>query len=269
MTGDMEKTDLLVLKKQLFEFYKTNKRYFEVTSKNHYTRMLDLACLKVILRELKKSKEGLFILDVGCGTGRLTFDLAEKSPKGQVVGMDISEIAIRSASHITNKLDGRINLIVGDAESLPLREEIFDFIVLSEVIEHLVFPQKALEDVFRVLKHHGRSILFTPNKGSAEELYERLEGLFLTGKKRRLFRYRRRLAPLHVRLFNTWDLLYIIKSVGFKVEQNFSICVLPSTLLKLLPNMLTDLIFSLDFLLTKCWPLKFIGSVMVLVIKKG
>ena len=64
-----------------------------------------------------------------------------------------------------------------DSEDLPFDSESFDLVVLSEVMEHLRFPQKALREVARVLRPAGRLIGSVPN---AFRLRNRLK--FIIGK---------------------------------------------------------------------------------------
>ncbi len=79
----------------------------------------------------KMEKCGVKILDIGCGTGMA----AEKLKGfGTVYGVDISPKSIEQAR---NRLD---EAYVSSAEKLPFKNEAFDVIVCTEVIEHLLVP---------------------------------------------------------------------------------------------------------------------------------
>jgi len=52
--------------------------------------------------------------------------------------------------------------IVGDVDNLPFADEIADVVICTEVLEHVPYPQKALKEINRVLKHGGYLILSTP-----------------------------------------------------------------------------------------------------------
>jgi len=72
------------------------------------------------------------ILDIGCGCGAVTFDLAQKAKK--VIGIDLSEENIKIAKE--KFCTPNIEYMVGDAtQYLPGQE--FDVIVLSNVLEHI------------------------------------------------------------------------------------------------------------------------------------
>jgi len=70
-----------------------------------------------------------FVLDAGCGTGRLTADLLEALPRGRVVGVDLSRNMLDSArEHLSPKFGARVSLVVCDLLHLPF-EHVFDGIV--------------------------------------------------------------------------------------------------------------------------------------------
>jgi ubiquinone/menaquinone biosynthesis C-methylase UbiE len=95
------------------------------------------------------------ILDLGCGTGTLTLMLKRAHPTAEVTGMDgdpqVLDIA-REKSRGTNILWDE-----GLASSLPYPDSVFDRVVTSLVIHHLVTDDKrrAFKEIYRVLKPRG------------------------------------------------------------------------------------------------------------------
>ncbi|HDP70262.1 MAG TPA: class I SAM-dependent methyltransferase, partial [Actinobacteria bacterium] len=77
-------------------------------------------------------EEGDTVLDIGCGNGALTFDLAKKAKK--VVGIDINEKNIEVAKSKYNSAN--IEYKVGDATK-DLDNKKFDAVVLSNILEHI------------------------------------------------------------------------------------------------------------------------------------
>jgi len=102
----------------------------------------------------KMDKRGVKILDIGCGTGMAAERLKDF---GAVYGVDISPKSIEQAR---DRLD---EAYVSLAEKLPFQNEIFDVIVCTEVIEHLLAPSEALSEFNRVLRSGGYLIISTPN----------------------------------------------------------------------------------------------------------
>jgi len=111
------------------------------------------------------------VLDVGCGTGWLTKQYA-KLTQCQVIGIDFSEqsIAIASDEAIKEGLSN-IKFEVMDAEGLEFDSDSFDRIVCSEVLEHLLQPEKALNEMHRVLKPTGQIVVTTPNPWNWNSVY--------------------------------------------------------------------------------------------------
>ena len=109
-----------------------------------------------------KRLKGLYVLDIGCGSGYGCKILA-KSAK-QVVGVDISNTAINTA--ISSYGKDNIDFYQSDACTLIFPNDFFDCVVSFEMIEHLTRrdAQKFLEEAKRVLKPNGKVIISTPEK---------------------------------------------------------------------------------------------------------
>lgn len=99
------------------------------------------------------------ILDVGCGDGFATGVAAQRNPGHRFVGLDWSaaSLAVARQRHIAVVRAGL------DAPRLPVRPGSVDVVVMSEVIEHLVDTDSAIEAAHRVLKPGGSLLLSTPN----------------------------------------------------------------------------------------------------------
>ena len=83
---------------------------------------------------IENIKSGSRVLDIGCGNGALSADIADKVDHVYVYGIDISEANIQAAKSIYKR--NNIKYICGDAlNSLP--DEEFGVIVLSNVLEHI------------------------------------------------------------------------------------------------------------------------------------
>ena len=98
-------------------------------------------------------------LDVCCGTGDLALLLARHvGPRGQVVGVDISEEMLEVARRkvATAGLEGRVRFALGNAEELGLPEAAFDGATIGFGIRNTVHPSAALREIHRVLRPGGR-----------------------------------------------------------------------------------------------------------------
>jgi SAM-dependent methyltransferase len=108
------------------------------------------------------------LLDVGCGPGTITLDLARYVDPGTVVGIDreagVLEGAERTrAQRVRGGGDGRdvakgaanVSFCVGDVYGLDMPDESFDVVHAHQVLQHLTDPVAALREMKRVLRSGG------------------------------------------------------------------------------------------------------------------
>lgn len=111
------------------------------------------------------------VLDVGCSTGYLCYFLGKKG--NSVVGIDFIKSAIDTA--VESGLDCRHCNIEND--DIPLKsEELFDVIILSEIIEHFIDPLQVINTLTKYLNRGGVVIVSTPNIAYIQYRFELLLG---------------------------------------------------------------------------------------------
>lgn len=118
------------------------------------------------------------VLEVGCGSGISTKLIGKSKSKIDLVAVDASKQFIDYAQ----KNYETENIMFGcqDVTCLSYEDGSFDFVVMHNVIEHIPNPQKALEEIARVLKKGGNALIMSPNHLSPiTPLFD-----FLTLKKR-------------------------------------------------------------------------------------
>jgi len=99
------------------------------------------------------------IVDVGCGDGSATHLVKELDARDTVIGVDWSATALAQA-----RTRGLL-VVQGGVESagLPLPDACADVVIMSELIEHLVDTDAAVDEARRVLRPGGVLLLSTPN----------------------------------------------------------------------------------------------------------
>ncbi len=106
------------------------------------------------------------VLDIGCGHGALSLTLSE-SAGFDVVAMDVLEARVSSVRAKKAMRDptaaARVRVVRANAESLPFRDESFDAVAATEVLEHVDEPDRMLSEARRVLRPGGRFFMTTPN----------------------------------------------------------------------------------------------------------
>lgn len=112
------------------------------------------------------------ILDIGCGKGSLLLKLAARRPAldVQLHGVDISPVLCSIARQNVPHAE----IIEGDAERLPYMSEMFDFIFMTEALEHMLDYDAAVSELVRVLKSGGIAVITVPNHDwMSFEFYDR------------------------------------------------------------------------------------------------
>lgn len=104
-------------------------------------------------------------LDIGCGATGYTVIEAAKRNNWLSLGLDISLEAILKAKALAKKegVEKKTAFLVGSAEHLPLKNNLFDYVSAASVLEHLANDQQLIKDVYRVLKKDGYFYICVPN----------------------------------------------------------------------------------------------------------
>jgi SAM-dependent methyltransferase len=97
---------------------------------------------------------GLDLLDVGCGPGTITRDLAGRVAPGSVIGLDASSTVIDEARAGAADVAG-LTFEVGDLFELRFEDEQFDVVHAHQVLQHLGDPVAALTEMRRVCRPGG------------------------------------------------------------------------------------------------------------------
>ncbi|HEY1652341.1 MAG TPA: methyltransferase domain-containing protein [Acidimicrobiales bacterium] len=101
-------------------------------------------------------RSGQSLLDVGCGPGTITADLALLVAPGEVVGIDAAADVVAQAAAGRAELGlGNLRFEVGDLFALDYADKSFDVIHLHQVLQHLADPVDALVALRRVLAADG------------------------------------------------------------------------------------------------------------------
>ncbi len=148
------------------------------------------------------------ILDVGCGDGQTGWALKKSGKAEEVVGIELVEGPAKRAE---NRLD---KVIHGDVEKITLsfQPEYFDYIILGDVVEHLIDPWRVIKQLSQFLSRDGCLIASIPNIG----YWRVLKDLILFDK----WEYQKEgiLDKGHLRFFTKKSMVEMMRDAGFEVE---------------------------------------------------
>ena len=120
---------------------------------------------------------GLTLLDVGCGPGTITVDLARRLYPGQVTGIDASEQIVRRAAGLAfDEKVRNVSFRVGDAYALDFADESLNIVHAHQMLQHVANPVDVLREFRRVLKPGGLLAARDVDSGGVM-YYPKLQGL--------------------------------------------------------------------------------------------
>lgn len=113
---------------------------------------------EIILSQVPRNSD--LILDVGCGSGWIARYFVPKGKK--VISLDIAKI---NPLKVDNLIKNKNHFpLVADTFKLPFKDNSFNCVIASEVIEHSINPKEFIKELFRVVAKNGRLIISTPYK---------------------------------------------------------------------------------------------------------
>lgn len=150
------------------------------------------------------------LLDLGCSDGRVTKKFAKRIGTARITGIEVEDYSFPYRL-VKRSLE----------EALPFKDETFDVVTASHIIEHLSDTDSFVKEMHRVLKLGGYAVVATPNLAGWFVILQLLlnrqpkvatvsdeirEGAWTGG-------------PLHRRLFTMEGLVWLLEHHGFTVEK--------------------------------------------------
>lgn len=177
--------------------------YQKGIKENFFQRTWHTNKLREVLGEIKNLDSFRNILDVGCASGWFLSEISKKYPKASYYGIDIYDKGIGFAKKKYPKFEFR----VADAHKIPYKNNFFDLIVCTEVLEHVDDPRAVLLEIKRVLRRGGMALI---ELDSGSWLFSVIWFLWRKGKGNVW-------NEAHVHSFNTKKLERMSLDCGFKI----------------------------------------------------
>jgi demethylmenaquinone methyltransferase/2-methoxy-6-polyprenyl-1,4-benzoquinol methylase len=193
---------------------------------NHFLSLgIDILWRKRAVRLLKKHQPKL-ILDIATGTGDFAIEALSLNPE-KIIGVDISEgmLSVGREKLIKKNLTDKIELISGDSEFLPFKDNFFDAVIVSFGVRNFENLEKGLSDMLRVLKPGGKVVILEFSKPKSFPFKQIYQFYFqwilpkigkLISKNHAAYTY----LPDSVKAFPDGDdFLNILNKIGFQKNQ--------------------------------------------------
>jgi trans-aconitate 2-methyltransferase len=127
------------------------------------------------------------VLDVGCGDGKVTVEIAHALPKGKVVGVDSSPNMINLAkTNFPQERYPNLSFMHMDAQQLLFKEE-FNCVFSNAALHWVKNHKPVLAGVYQSLKPGGRLLFQMGGKGSSQSVIDSLDKLKTTPKYQSYF----------------------------------------------------------------------------------
>lgn len=144
---------------------------------NHLLSLnIDKGWRKKAVRELVDTTSPLNVLDVACGTGDFTIEIAQKVPHGSMVtGIDLSEGMMKIGREKIASVGVKAEMIQGDCEALTFGDETFDRISVGFGVRNFEHLDLGLKEMCRVMKRDGKLVvleLSIPSNGFIRWCYK-------------------------------------------------------------------------------------------------
>ncbi len=233
------------------------------------------ARMKATIALIKPKKEETVILDLGCGIGLYDFYILKKIKNSTVLGIDISHKQIRLATELSKKVDSkRIAFKVLDVEKIDEKElggfSKPNYILATEILEHLVDPKPFLRKVKNLCTEKTRIIFSVPlpyfNKnGNVWYIQKQGEKTFETQDQSQLLADQKYYRVWH-KEYPISELISLLEEEGFKIRKIKGSLFRPiKTTNPLVYSAMSKLTFNypLDNLLNKVTQNKFARTVVL------
>ncbi len=160
--------------------------------------------------EEKSYSKAINVLAIGCGCGATLLRVKSIYKDANLFGIEIDKASGEVANMLLPTLIGNIEDI-----DLPFDEKFFDFIILGDVIEHLLEPEEVLKKLQLYLKEDGEIITSIPNIMHISVIEELLQGNFTYADAGIL-------DKTHLRFFTHYEIVKMFIRCNYKITKTLS-----------------------------------------------
>ena len=152
-----------------------------------------------------QADKGITVLEIGCDCGATLLEIKHRFPNAKVYGTEVNPQAASIAAHFAQVMVNNI-----EEKELPFEEEMFDYIIFGDVLEHLHNPLEILEYCRMFLKEGGEILASIPNLMHISVIEQLLRGDFT-------YTDIGLLDKTHIHLFTYNEIVRIFDKAGYDI----------------------------------------------------
>lgn len=197
--------------KDLESINKTRNGFEDSFSESNYYNIQtkDEKHLNKIIESLDLN-DGYKVLDLGTGSGYLSFSIAENSPNCQIVGLDIVVNTLeKNREKVSEQKLKNLTFISYDGINFPFPDNTFDVIVTRYALHHFPEIKKSFKEISRVLKPGGQLFISDPTPNEDDKFH------FID-------KYMQMKDDGHIKFYTKDEFNELANSSGFKLERYFN-----------------------------------------------
>lgn len=167
---------------------------------------------KHLIDMIQREQDACFrVLEVGCGCGATLSHIKWQYQNAQVYGIELEEKAASLGKYMGD-------IIIGDIETmeLPFAEDMFDYIIFGDVLEHLHDPGKVVKKCKSILKRDGKILASIPNLLNVSVIAPLLRGRFQYTEAGLL-------DKTHIHLFTKYEIEKMFSLSGFRILEWYAV----------------------------------------------
>lgn len=154
-------------------------------------------------------KPGMKILDLGCGSGYLTFPIAEKNSEAYITGLDIVTNTLKNNQEKRDKMGlDNLDFVEYDGETFPFASDTFDLVVSRYALHHFPQIERSMSEIARVLKVGGNLFISDPRPNDCDTT--RFVDDYMQLKK-----------DGHIKFYTKEEWIQICRDCGLELETSF------------------------------------------------
>jgi ubiquinone/menaquinone biosynthesis C-methylase UbiE len=167
------------VKDDIREYWTIRAETYDLSPGHGIAKVREMEAWKQLIAEHLGESKGRKALDLACGTGVMTMLMHDLG--FNVTGLDFTDAMMARARRKAEAADARIAFLTRDAEETLEPDASYDVVIARHLVWTLVYPEKAFQEWFRILKPNGRLLIIDGDfvrKSWLEDIMQMFDRMF-------------------------------------------------------------------------------------------